>query len=78
MGAIIHRQSVEFKGRKCIVSYDSIDELGRTFVQIKGTDRLAVQEMGERLGLEGSYIPSSYIELYQDKLAVSPVPRANL
>ncbi len=51
-----------------MVSYDTIEELGRTYIQLKGTDRLAVQEMGERLALEGSYVPSSYIELYQDKL----------
>jgi len=69
VGAIIHRQSVEFRGKKCIVSYDSIEELGKTFIQLKGTDRMAVQEAGEKLGLEGSYVPSSYIELLQQTLA---------
>jgi len=71
VGAIIHRQSVEFKSKKWIVSFDSIEELGKTFVQLKGTDRQAVQELGEKLGLEGSYIVRSYIELYQDRLAPS-------
>lgn len=39
VGAIIHRQSMEWRGKKIIISFDKIEELGRTFLQIKGFDR---------------------------------------
>lgn len=39
VGAIIHRQSTEWRGKKIIISFDKIEELGRTFLQIKGFDR---------------------------------------
>ena len=39
VGAIIHRQSTEWRGKKIIISFDRIEELGRTFLQIKGFDR---------------------------------------
>lgn len=38
-----------------------MDGLGR-FVQILGRDRDRVAALGRELGLEGSYIPRSYIE----------------
>jgi hypothetical protein len=43
------------------------------------TPSQAVQEAGEKLNLQGSYIPRSYIELYQEKLGgVRPVSRSKL
>ena len=35
------------------------------YVQVQGKDRAVVEEAGRRLGLEGTYIPHSYIELVQ-------------
>eukprot|EP01133_Synstelium_polycarpum_P018602 gene18602-22258_t len=67
MVAIIHRKSTIFKDGKIIISFDELDELGQTFVQIKGFDSASVQEAGRKLGLENAYIQKSYIELYQDK-----------
>ncbi len=43
------------------VKLDDVDGLGR-FVQILGRDRDRVAALGRELGLEGSYIPRSYIE----------------
>jgi uridine kinase len=34
-------------------------------VQVQGRDRLLVQEIGKKLGLEGTYVPRSYIEQMQ-------------
>ncbi|KAL6043229.1 Uridine-cytidine kinase C [Balamuthia mandrillaris] len=67
IGAIIHRKSMIFGTEDLSVSVDSLEELGDSFVQIKGTDRQTVQELGEKLGLTGSYIPKAYIEIYQEK-----------
>lgn len=67
MGAIIHRKSTIFKDENLTISFDHLEELGQTFVQIKGLDRQAVAEAGARLGFEGTYIQQSYIELYQEK-----------
>ncbi|KAG2492795.1 hypothetical protein HYH03_008955 [Edaphochlamys debaryana] len=50
------------------VKLDDVDGLGR-FVQLLGRDRDRVAALGRDLGLEGSYIPRSYIEQVQlDKL----------
>ena len=50
-------------------------ELGaQTFVQIKGSSRQLVEQVGEKLGLVGAYIPKSYIEIYLDQFA--PAPRS--
>jgi hypothetical protein len=35
------------------------------YAQVQGKDRGQVEEAGQRLGLEGTYIPHSYIELVQ-------------
>ncbi|EFA80052.1 adenylate cyclase domain-containing protein [Heterostelium album PN500] len=68
MVAIIHRKSTIFKDGKIIISFDELEELGQTFVQIKGFDANSVQEAGKKLGLgEKEYIQKSYIELYQEK-----------
>eukprot|EP01132_Coremiostelium_polycephalum_P005899 gene5899-7347_t len=67
MMAIIHRKSTIFKDGKIIISFDELEELGQTFIQIKGFDSNSVQEAGKKLGLENNYIQKSYIELYQDK-----------
>jgi uridine kinase len=32
---------------------------------VQGRDRLLVQEIGKKLGLEGTYVPRSYIEQMQ-------------
>jgi len=39
----------------------SLDAAGQ-FTQIHGNDRNLVREAGRKLGLEGTYIPRSYIE----------------
>jgi len=67
MVSIIHRKSTIFKDGKIIISFDELEELGQTYVQIKGFDSNYVSEAGKKLGLENSYVTKSYIELYQEK-----------
>ncbi|EGG18413.1 adenylate cyclase domain-containing protein [Cavenderia fasciculata] len=67
MVAIIHRKSTIFKDGKIIISFDELEELGQTYIQIKGFDAASVQEAGTKLGLENQYIQKSYIELYNEK-----------
>eukprot|EP01112_Ceratiomyxa_fruticulosa_P006873 TRINITY_DN177_c0_g1_i1.p1 TRINITY_DN177_c0_g1~~TRINITY_DN177_c0_g1_i1.p1 ORF type:complete len:431 (-),score=80.81 TRINITY_DN177_c0_g1_i1:78-1370(-) len=66
IGAIIHRTSTIYKDDKLVVSWDHLEELGETFVQIKGFDRALVQTAAEKLGFK-SYLQKGYIELYQEK-----------
>ncbi len=48
------------------VSFDNLEELGETFMQVKGLDRQSVTETMQKL-TNSEYIPKSYIELYQEK-----------
>lgn len=41
--------------------------------QVQGRDRLVVQYIGQQLGLEGSYIPRTYIEQIQLEKLVNEV-----
>lgn len=52
-----------------------VTELGaQTFVQVKGSERQLVAQVGEKLGLTGTYIPKSYIEIYLEKFPLLPRP----
>lgn len=41
--------------------------------QVQGRDRLVLKEIGDQLGLEGSYIPRTYIEQIQLERLVNEV-----
>jgi len=50
-------------------------ELGaQTFTQIKGSSRQLVAQVGEKLGLTGTFITKSYIEIYLDKFPTATPP----
>ncbi|ELR15135.1 uridine kinase [Acanthamoeba castellanii str. Neff] len=76
IAVIIHRRSIVLGGHEELsVTLDTLEELGaQTFVQIKGSSRQLVEQVGEKLGLVGAYIPKSYIEIYLDQFA--PAPRS--
>lgn len=44
------------------VQIDDVEGMEGRFVQIQGKARAAVEAAGRALGLEGTYIPKSYIE----------------
>ena len=65
LGAIIRRDSLVMRCEGLTAKYDTIVQLGQSFFQIEGRDRGAVERAAEALGLGGTYVPRSYIELVQ-------------
>jgi uridine kinase/adenylate cyclase class IV len=65
LGAIIRRDSLVMRCEGLTAKYDTITQLGQSFFQIEGRDRGAVERAAEALGLAGTYVPRSYIELVQ-------------
>ncbi|KAL2609987.1 hypothetical protein R1flu_028560 [Riccia fluitans] len=65
MATILKRTSQVFSDDKVVVKIDKLEQLQRKYIQIQGKDRLTVGEVGKKLGLEGTYIPRSYIEQIQ-------------
>ena len=65
MGAIMKRRSRSYSDEMLEVKIDWIEGLDRSFTQIQGKVRAAVEEAGTKLGLDGSYVPHSYIEQVQ-------------
>jgi hypothetical protein len=65
VGAIMKRRSRNWSDEMLDIKIDWIEGLDRSFTQIQGKVRCAVEEAGKKLGLEGTYIPHSYIEQVQ-------------
>lgn len=61
IGTIMKRTSCVMTKGDFTIKIDDIDGLGN-YIQIQGKDRHSVAELGTRLGLDGTYIPRSYIE----------------
>lgn len=76
IGAIIHRKSTIFKDDRVKISFDTLEELGETYMQVKGLDRLQVADVMQQLtnSNEKAYIPLSYIDLYQMKYRKNNAP----
>lgn len=62
IGTIMKRTSVVYSDDRLTIKFDDIEGMGSTFLQVQGKDRTLVGEVGKQLGLEGTYIPRSYIE----------------
>jgi len=65
VGAIMKRRSKEYSDDFITIKVDWVEGLDRSFVQVQGKVRSAVEEAGKKLGLNGTYIPHSYIEQVQ-------------
>jgi uridine kinase/adenylate cyclase class IV len=68
IGTIMERTSEWWTNEKkdLTIKIDTVHGLeGRKFVQVQGKDRAAVDAAGKALGLEGFYLPRSYIEFIQ-------------
>ncbi|KAL4451982.1 hypothetical protein ABPG75_007644 [Micractinium tetrahymenae] len=65
IGSIMRRTSEIYVDSEVQVKFDHIEGMDTVYVQVQGKDRAVVEEAGRKLGLEGSYIPHSYIELVQ-------------
>jgi uridine kinase len=65
VGAILKRRGREWSDDLLTIKVDWIESLDRAYVQIQSKSRVAAEEAGEKLGLEGTYIPTSFIEQVQ-------------
>ncbi len=67
IGTIMQRTTESFcrQDGKVTVKLDHIIGMSQCFVQVQSKDRAAVAAVGTALGLDGSYIPHSYIEVVQ-------------
>ncbi|MBA0689368.1 hypothetical protein Goari_007099 [Gossypium aridum] len=73
IAAILKRSSHVFSDDKVTVKIDWLEQLNRKYVQVQGRDRLFVKFIAEQLGLEGSYVPRTYIEQIQLEKLVNDV-----
>ncbi|XP_019181171.1 PREDICTED: uridine-cytidine kinase C-like [Ipomoea nil] len=73
IAAILKRNSHTFCDEKACVKIDWLEQLKRQYVQIQGRDRLVVKRVADQMGLEGSYIPRTYIEQIQLEKLVNEV-----
>ncbi|KAJ8460920.1 hypothetical protein OPV22_033846 [Ensete ventricosum] len=73
IAAILKRSSHVFSDDRVIVKIDWLEQLKRTYIQVQGKERLLVRQVAEQLGLEGSYIPRTYIEQIQLEKLVNEV-----
>eukprot|EP00250_Pteridium_aquilinum_P020162 c24728_g1_i4 orf=666-2147(+) len=68
---ILKRMSQVFSDDKLCIKIDKLEQLQRKYVQVHGKDRTLVAEAAKSMGLEGSYIPHSYIEQIQLEKLIS-------
>lgn len=73
IAAILKRSSHVFSDERVSVKIDWLEQLNRHYVQVQGRDRVVVKGVAEQLGLEGSYIPRTYIEQIQLEKIVNEV-----
>ncbi|XP_078437547.1 phosphoribulokinase / Uridine kinase family [Wolffia australiana] len=73
IATILKRSSHVFSDDKIVVKIDWLEQLNRHYVQVQGRDRLMVRHVADLLGLEGSYIPRTYIEQIQLEKLVNDV-----
>ncbi|XP_042480065.1 inorganic pyrophosphatase TTM2-like [Macadamia integrifolia] len=73
IAAILKRSSHVFYDDKICVKIDWLEQLNRHYVQVQGRDRLFVKFIAKELGLEGSYVPRTYIEQIQLEKLVNEV-----
>ncbi|GAA0147165.1 nucleotide kinase [Lithospermum erythrorhizon] len=73
IAAILKRSSHVFWDERVCVKVDWLVQLNRHYIQVQGKDRMVVKAIAEQLGLEGSYVPRTYIEQIQLEKLVNEV-----
>ncbi|KAK4257291.1 hypothetical protein QN277_006897 [Acacia crassicarpa] len=73
IAAILKRNSHIFHDDKVSVKTDWLEQLNRQYVQVQGRDRNYVKCVAEKLGLDGSYVPRTYIEQIQLEKLINDV-----
>ncbi|KEH20214.1 phosphoribulokinase/uridine kinase-like protein [Medicago truncatula] len=74
IATILKRSSHVLSDDRICVKLDWLEQLNRHYVQVQGTDRLVVKNIAQQLGLEGSYVPRTYIEQIQLEKLVMAMP----
>ena len=71
MAHILKRVSKVFVGNEagpasgCTVKIDQLQQLQRCYCQVQGKDRAMIHTVAQQMGMEGHYMPRSYIEQIQ-------------
>ncbi|KAI3503669.1 hypothetical protein L1887_32117 [Cichorium endivia] len=73
IASILKRSSHVFCDDRVCVKIDWLEQINRHYIQVQGRDRVSVRCVAEQLGLEGSYIPRTYVELMQLEKLVNEV-----
>ncbi|PKA63881.1 Uridine kinase-like protein 1, chloroplastic [Apostasia shenzhenica] len=73
IATILKRSSHVISDDRVTVKLDWLEQLNRHYIQVQGRDRLIVKTVTDQLGLEGSYIPRTYIEQIQLEKLVNDV-----
>ncbi|KAK8667953.1 hypothetical protein V6N13_105426 [Hibiscus sabdariffa] len=73
IATILKRNSHVFSDDRVCVKIDWLEQLNRQYFQVQGRDRSVVKCVAEQLGLEGFYIPRTYIEQIQLEKLVNEV-----
>ncbi|XP_038680251.1 inorganic pyrophosphatase TTM1-like isoform X2 [Tripterygium wilfordii] len=73
IASILKRRSHIFTDDRVCVKTDWLEQLNRQYVQVQGKERLDVKHVAEQLGLDGSYVPRTYIEQIQLEKLVNDV-----
>ncbi|KAA8542334.1 hypothetical protein F0562_023530 [Nyssa sinensis] len=73
IATILKRSSHVFSDDRICIKIDWLEQLNRKYVQVQGRDRLYVKHIAEQLGLDGSYVPHTYIEQIQLEKLVNDV-----
>ncbi|XP_047312009.1 inorganic pyrophosphatase TTM1-like [Impatiens glandulifera] len=73
IATILKRSSQVFSDDKVCVKIDWLEQVNRKYVQVQGRDRLYVKFIADQLGLDGSYIPRTYIEQIQLEKLINDV-----
>ena len=88
LGAIIKRETLVLRRRQqqpttdatsaalcgLTVKFDTILQLGSRYAQVEGPVRATVEAAGTALGLDGTYLPRSFIELVQISRLLAECP----
>ncbi|XP_023516943.1 uridine-cytidine kinase C-like isoform X1 [Cucurbita pepo subsp. pepo] len=73
IATILKRSSHIFSDDRVCIKIDWLEQLNRKYIQVQGKDRMLVKYIAEQLGLDGSYIPRTYIEQIQLEKLVDDV-----
>ncbi|CAH9124065.1 unnamed protein product [Cuscuta epithymum] len=73
IAAILKRSSHVLRDERVCIKVDWLEQLKRQYVQVQGRERLVVKSVADQLGLEGSYIPRTYIEQIQLEKLVNEI-----